>query len=596
MAKKDLTAFIHEKELREAELETSCNLQPLFKEPVEESCPDSYAKFYPFIDWKSMPQEEQQKTFRKLEDNATAVYESFADLIMSTLFSFIDRNVNPRQLWVYINALGSTPIMRHDCDKEQLFPKLKNAECIESVFMWITDHTSWLHPQLLEYIINDKQGKFGSDSDRKALEDYKNNHLKPFLENSIIAMRTTIHPLSSTSCSKDMAELVLKIPDKRIKEAELKGYDLVEIQNNLQRLLDVKPGTLILRSYKKGCIELVFTVPSEVLTDCGQKTALKSNVQWDEKRKMFWLTMDTGEILPRLSKPSSEIPVHVKVSNLEKLSYKELYEKGQTFSHEFKNAVSAWKITRQATIDSLKLISKKIRKHRKNINYTRMSGAAVSIVGGVTATAGFILIPFTFGTSVIVTGIGVGVGVVGGSMAAGAKVADLVIEISQLKRVQQMIDEDRKLSTKINDLYKKLMCIADSIHLYHHHLTREQILHSLFTGKKALAHLGVVSCFGQGIALTRGIGSAGIRTGPAMLRSGPVAIRVASAGARGIAIAGVVLNVVIISIDIIDIIYSARNLKKGCNTNATKKIQQCITELEEDRSNFMKYYVKVFTQ
>ncbi|CAM4511260.1 unnamed protein product [Leuciscus chuanchicus] len=52
-----------------------------------------------------------------------------------------------------------------------------------------------------------------------------------------------------------------------------------------------------------------------------------------------------------------------------------------------------------------------------------LTGSVIGAAGGITAVVGAILAPFTFGASLIVTGVGIGVGVAGGLAAKAGRVA-----------------------------------------------------------------------------------------------------------------------------------------------------------------------------
>ncbi|XDV19382.1 hypothetical protein PO909_024865 [Leuciscus waleckii] len=69
-----------------------------------------------------------------------------------------------------------------------------------------------------------------------------------------------------------------------------------------------------------------------------------------------------------------------------------------------------------------------------------LTGSVIGAAGGITAVVGAILAPFTFGASLIVTGVGIGVGVAGGLAGAASSITDTVKQKSfreSLEKIQQ---------------------------------------------------------------------------------------------------------------------------------------------------------------
>lgn len=64
-----------------------------------------------------------------------------------------------------------------------------------------------------------------------------------------------------------------------------------------------------------------------------------------------------------------------------------------------------------------------------------ITGGTTTAVGGVTAIAGLILAPFTFGASLVITAVGVGVATAGGIASASAAISDNVNNMQDRKKV-----------------------------------------------------------------------------------------------------------------------------------------------------------------
>ncbi|XP_051919582.1 uncharacterized protein si:cabz01007807.1 [Hippocampus zosterae] len=70
-----------------------------------------------------------------------------------------------------------------------------------------------------------------------------------------------------------------------------------------------------------------------------------------------------------------------------------------------------------------------------------ITGNTTAAVGGVTAIAGLALAPFTFGASLIVTAVGVGVATAGGITSASASISDNVNIMQERKKVEAVLQE-----------------------------------------------------------------------------------------------------------------------------------------------------------
>lgn len=66
-----------------------------------------------------------------------------------------------------------------------------------------------------------------------------------------------------------------------------------------------------------------------------------------------------------------------------------------------------------------------------------ITGGTTTALGSVTAIAGLALIPLTFGASVIITAVGVGVATAGGLTTASASISDNVNNMHDRKKVSR---------------------------------------------------------------------------------------------------------------------------------------------------------------
>ncbi|XP_029373463.1 calcium/calmodulin-dependent protein kinase type II-like [Echeneis naucrates] len=100
----------------------------------------------------------------------------------------------------------------------------------------------------------------------------------------------------------------------------------------------------------------------------------------------------------------------------------------------------------KTTVDDLQIKLVKLREVADSLERVHqgttigsLTGGVIGAVGGITSIVGLILTPFTFGASLIVTGVGVGVGALGGLTAGASNVTNMVNQASDRKAVRSII-------------------------------------------------------------------------------------------------------------------------------------------------------------
>lgn len=76
--------------------------------------------------------------------------------------------------------------------------------------------------------------------------------------------------------------------------------------------------------------------------------------------------------------------------------------------------------------------------HKRTVS-AAVGGGVASVAGSVATITGLILAPFTFGASIIVTAVGIGVATAGSITSATANITDTVHSNMDLKKVEKMI-------------------------------------------------------------------------------------------------------------------------------------------------------------
>lgn len=86
--------------------------------------------------------------------------------------------------------------------------------------------------------------------------------------------------------------------------------------------------------------------------------------------------------------------------------------------------------------------------HKKTVS-AAVGGGVASVAGGIATITGLILAPFTFGTSTIVTAVGISVATAGSITSATANITDAVQSKMDRKKVEKMI---QGYQNEINDI------------------------------------------------------------------------------------------------------------------------------------------------
>uniref|UniRef100_A0A8C1M8G5 non-specific serine/threonine protein kinase n=1 Tax=Cyprinus carpio TaxID=7962 RepID=A0A8C1M8G5_CYPCA len=171
----------------------------------------------------------------------------------------------------------------------------------------------------------------------------------------------------------------------------------------------------------------------------------------------------------------------------------------------FEALVKEWGVT----TDSLEEV------HRKCTAGT-LAGSVIGAAGGITAVVGAILAPFTFGASLIVTGVGVGVGVAGGVTGAASSITNTVKQKSlreNIQRIQQNFTDVTPLIESLNALRRVLRVIqkfrdfvsdsSDNVQMSSN-VDRRRLVCAT-----ELMHLGLLANVGRIAAQTARVGRAG---------------------------------------------------------------------------------------
>ena len=242
---------------------------------------------------------------------------------------------------------------------------------------------------------------------------------------------------------------------------------------------------------------------------------------------------------------------------------------------ELQMALDVWLPMRRNVIEELETKKERIVEVCRKVRISRIAGGAAGVTGGIMSVAGFALIPFTFGGSLLLTGIGAGIAVAGGVTAIGATIADLVINKKELREANDLLTLDRQLCQVMNSLRENIRNIAERIASEDPRVNVEQVIVGILRGGQSAVRVGMAG-IKAGITVAQLAEMGGI----AALEGSVFALRLTSVAARGIAVVGGLVSALIIPLDIYEIVSNSIKLSKQSPTAASKWLQEQIDFLK----------------
>ncbi|XP_071347019.1 protein starmaker-like isoform X4 [Trachinotus anak] len=231
-------------------------------------------------------------------------------------------------------------------------------------------------------------------------------------------------------------------------------------------------------------------------------------------------------------------------------------------------AESLW----QHVID-LNSIADSLDKFNKNTKIAQITGGSTSAIGGVATIAGLALAPVTFGTSLIVTAVGLGVATAGGLTSAGAGISNQVNNSMDRKKVEKIVEDYQE---KIVDLNKCLKFIKQGIENLRKFDLLKMKKHAYNRDFPALT-----SSFYEDGAMA---GKAILINANEIMRVVQIANVAGSTAARAVQIASMatgVLTGLFVGMDIYFVAKDSKELKKGAKSEFAAKIRDVATQLHD---------------
>ena len=266
------------------------------------------------------------------------------------------------------------------------------------------------------------------------------------------------------------------------------------------------------------------------------------------------------------------------------------FEQLRKLREQLHDAFLSWIPIRTRTKEQLEELATKLHEHHRNVNISTITGASMGTVGGILSVAGLITAPFTFGSGIVVSLVGAGIGGAGGLVMSGSKVVDIILEKLGLKEVQETIEDDRKacseLQKQLDDLENFISSLAEFLKPLHDDavLLRElegsgfEFLSQRISYEEIGASTEERVEFGA--RFFRAATSAATISASAAATAGAVARSAAIAGTRAAHVAGSVISAALLPLDITLLVKSSLELHRGSTSAAVQDIRRILDELE----------------
>lgn len=240
---------------------------------------------------------------------------------------------------------------------------------------------------------------------------------------------------------------------------------------------------------------------------------------------------------------------------------------------QLKEKLREWIPKREASVRTLRALADKLMEHHNNVHIAKVAGSSASVAGFVLISVGFGLSFFTFGASLVLSSIGIGVGAAGGVTNAGSMIAEVCIQKDTYKVAQKIIDDDRKA--------------VEAIEMLAQEFEKEAMKTITANGLKAgvTGALVVKNCVETGLKFGARI------VGIAANEGGETFFRGLSVAGRAVHIGGFVFSAIALPFDLYTLVTSsieidaARNGDQDNETDAAKTLRKLADELEMNMPN-----------
>uniref|UniRef100_G3Q0U7 Si:rp71-1g18.13 n=1 Tax=Gasterosteus aculeatus TaxID=69293 RepID=G3Q0U7_GASAC len=209
--------------------------------------------------------------------------------------------------------------------------------------------------------------------------------------------------------------------------------------------------------------------------------------------------------------------------------------------------------------------------HKKTVK-AAVGGGVASVAGSVATITGLILAPFTFGASIIVTAVGIGVATAGSITSATANITDAVHSNMDRKKLEKMIQDYQDEIKDIRECLDFVQAGMDTLQEWDFEKYSES------AAKKALNHN------------LKHVMKEGGRAGKALMINTDKLISTvqvlgaaggAAKAAQAISVTTGVMSALFLALDVFFLAKDSHELRKGAKTKFATKIRDVCKELQD---------------
>ncbi|KAM7379690.1 hypothetical protein PAMP_005224 [Pampus punctatissimus] len=245
-----------------------------------------------------------------------------------------------------------------------------------------------------------------------------------------------------------------------------------------------------------------------------------------------------------------------------------IYMGARLFVHLFNQRGAS---LQQVILELLALADAADQFHKKTVS-AAVGGGVASVCGSVATITGLILAPFTFGASVIVTAVGIGVATAGSITSATANITDTVHSNMDRKKVEKMIQGYQEVIKDIRECLEFVQEGMDTLQewdfeKYSQSAARKALNHNIKHVMKEGGRAGKALMINTDklISTVQVLGAAGG----------------AAKAAQAISVTTGVMSALFLALDVFFLAKDSHELRKGAKTKFATKIREVCKELQD---------------
>ena len=218
---------------------------------------------FPFIDTIEMSDNEKKILKSRLRGEAKKMFNEY-DILIDEYRSWFENNNIRLELYkdVLQNITGFEELNENSSKLlEQRKEEIRKAQDIQTLDDIVRDYVNWFSYSLLSTIVDRVCRKINvrPDNFREKVEKYK-EELQSFCKRCIYECPMPSELPPSSKLSKYLC-MKVHMHDKYI---NVKAEEIMEFQEQLSKALDLSEHTLCLKSVDKGCVEVLFSIPTSI--------------------------------------------------------------------------------------------------------------------------------------------------------------------------------------------------------------------------------------------------------------------------------------------------------------------------------------------